>query len=96
MGDLRDAITHAKRYMGPSGNGHLMKLAVNYCSLSQAAMFAQVYPVMKRFGLDEKTVYDGLNNEIFDNWVFQFYSKRYVSHDYWCGFSLNNGIKDLG
>ena len=33
---------------------------------------------MKRFGLDEKTVYDGLNNEIFDNWVFQFYSKRYV------------------
>ena len=73
-----------------------LKLAVNYCSLSQAAMFAQVYPVMKRFGLDEKTVYDGLNNEIFDNWVFQFYSKRYVSHDYWCGFSLNNGIKDLG
>ena len=96
VGDLLDAITHAKRYMGPSGNGHLMKLAVNYCSLSQAAMFAQVYPVMKRFGLDEKTVYDGLNNEIFDNWVFQFYSKRYVSHDYWCGFSLNNGIKDLG
>ena len=95
VGDLLDAITHAKRYMGPSGNGHLMKLAVNYCSLSQAAMFSQVYPVMKRFGLDEKTVFDGLNNEIFNNWVFQFYSKRYVSHDYWCGFSLNNGIKDL-
>ena len=32
VGDLLDAITHAKRYMGPSGNGHLMKLAVNYCS----------------------------------------------------------------
>lgn len=27
VGDLLDAITHAKRYMGPSGNGHLMKLA---------------------------------------------------------------------
>ena len=92
---LLEQITKTYRYMGPSGNGHLMKLAVNYCSLTQAAMFAQVYPVMKKFGLDERTVYDALNNEIFDNWVFQFYSKRYVSHDYFCGFSLNNGIKDL-
>lgn len=95
VGDLLDCIAHSKQYMGKSGSGHLMKLAVNYCSLSQAAMFAQVYPVMKRYGLEEKAVFDGLNNEIFDNWVFQFYSKRYVSHDYWCGFSLNNGIKDL-
>lgn len=93
--DLIEEITKSYRYMGKSGNGHLMKLAVNYCSLAQAAMFSQVYPVMKRYGLDEETVYDALNNEIFDNWVFQFYSKRYVSHDYFCGFSLNNGIKDL-
>ena len=93
--EFLEQITKTYRYMGKSGNGHLMKLAVNYCSLSQAAMFAQVYPVMKRYGLDEQTVYDGLNNEIFDNWVFQYYSKRYVSHDYFTGFSLNNGIKDL-
>ena len=93
--DLLGQFNKSIKYMGKSGNGHLMKIAVNYCSLAQAAMFAQVYPVMKRFGLDEQTVYDGLNNEIFDNWVFQFYSKRYVSHDYWCGFSLDNGIKDL-
>ena len=51
--------------------------------------------IMKKYGMDEQDVYDGLNNEIFDNWVFQYYSKRYVSHDYWTGFSLDNGIKDL-
>ncbi|MDD3369820.1 MAG: NAD(P)-dependent oxidoreductase [Lachnospiraceae bacterium] len=93
--EFLEQITKTYRYMGESGKGHLMKIAVNYCSLVQAAMFAQVYPVMKKFGLEEETVYDALNNEIFDNWVFQFYSKRYVSHDYFCGFSLNNGIKDL-
>ena len=93
--EFLEQITKTYRYMGESGKGHLMKIAVNYCSLAQAAMFAQVYPVMKKFGLSEEEVYGGLNNEIFDNWVFQFYSKRYVSHDYFCGFSLNNGIKDL-
>jgi 3-hydroxyisobutyrate dehydrogenase-like beta-hydroxyacid dehydrogenase len=93
--DLLGQISKETKYFGEVGNGHLMKLAVNYCSLVQAVMFAQVYPIMKKYGLDEHTVYDGLNNEIFDNWVFQFYSKRYVSHDYFCGFSLDNGIKDL-
>ncbi|MDO5539335.1 MAG: NAD(P)-dependent oxidoreductase [Eubacteriales bacterium] len=93
--EFLEQITKTYQYMGESGKGHLMKIAVNYCSLVQAAMFAQVYPVMKKYGLDEEAVYSGLNNEIFDNWVFQFYSKRYVSHDYFCGFSLNNGIKDL-
>jgi len=88
-------IAKSYKHCGPTGSGHLLKIAVNYCSLTQAAMFAQVYPIMKKYGMNEKDVYDGLNNEIFDNWVFQYYSKRYVSHDYWTGFSLENGIKDL-
>ena len=88
-------IAKSYKHCGPTGSGHLLKIAVNYCSLTQAAMFAQVYPIMKKYGMDEQDVYDGLNNEIFDNWVFQYYSKRYVSHDYWTGFSLDNGIKDL-
>ena len=51
-------IAKSYKHCGPTGSGHLLKIAVNYCSLTQAAMFAQVYPIMKKYGMDEQDVYD--------------------------------------
>ena len=81
--------------MGDSGNGHLVKLAQNWAGLLQAVLYAQLYPVMNRYGLEPEKLYDILNTEFFDNWFFQFYSKKYVNKTYSLDFSLELGLKDL-
>ena len=81
--------------MGDSGNGHLVKLAQNWAGLLQAALYAQLYPVMNRYGLEPEKLYDILNTEFFDNWFFQFYSKKYVNKTYSLDFSLDLGLKNL-
>ncbi len=93
--DLFKVIGKSYRRMGGNGTGHLTKLAVNFCSLTEALMFAQLYPMMERFGLHKKDVYAALNNEIFDNWVFQFYSDKYVKEEYRLDFAMALGLKDL-
>ena len=93
--DLLQAISKSYKHIGPCGAGHFMKLAVNFCSLTEALMFAQLYPVMKKCGIAAETVYDCLNNDIFDNWVFQFYSDKYVKEDYRMDFAMRLGYKDL-
>ena len=82
-------------YVGQSGNGHLMKLAQNWAGLLQAIMYAQLYPVMAQHGIDQKTLYNVLNSEFFDNWFFQFYSEKYMNKDYRMDFALDLGLKDL-
>lgn len=82
-------------YVGDSGNGHLVKLAQNWAGLLQAVLYAQLYPVMNRYGLESEKLYDILNTEFFDNWFFQFYSKKYVNKTYSLDFSLDLGLKDL-
>lgn len=82
-------------YVGKSGNGHLMKLAQNWAGLLQAIMYAQLYPVMAKHGIDQETLYKVLNSEFFDNWFFQFYSKKYINKNYHMDFALKLGLKDL-
>ncbi|NLD59151.1 MAG: NAD(P)-dependent oxidoreductase [Clostridiales bacterium] len=93
--DLLAAISKSYKHVGPSGNGHLMKLAVNFCSLNEALIFAQLYPVMAKCGISPETVYDCLNNDIFDNWIFRFYSEKYVQENYRLDFAMQLGLKDL-
>lgn len=89
--------TYCKKYsyVGGIGNGHLAKLAINFCGLSQALLFAQLYPVMAKYGFGQEELYNILNCETLDNWVFQFYSDKYVKKDYRLDFALALGLKDL-
>ena len=93
--DLFLSYCRSYDYVGDSGNGHLVKLAQNWAGLLQAALYAQLYPVMNRYGLEPEKLYDILNTEFFDNWFFQFYSKKYVNKTYSLDFSLDLGLKDL-
>lgn len=82
-------------YVGQSGNGHLIKLAQNFSGLMQALLYAQIYPIMQRYGISPEETYNVFNNDIFSNWVFQFYSDKYVKKDYRMDFNLALGLKDL-
>jgi len=83
------------KYVGETGNGHLAKIAINFCGLSEALLFAQLYPVMAKFGFKQKDLYDILNGETLANWVFHFYSQKYVEKNYHLDFALSLGLKDL-
>ena len=93
---LFDDYTGSHKYVGDIGNAHLAKLAINFCGLSEALIFAQIYPVMEKLGFDRQSLYGILNNESLANWVFDFYSKKYVDRNYRLDFALALGLKDLG
>ncbi len=93
--DMFQSYCKSYDYVGKSGNGHLIKLAQNWAGLLQAIMYAQLYPVMAKHGIDQKTLYGVLNSEFFDNWFFQFYSRKYIEKDYHMDFALALGLKDL-
>jgi 3-hydroxyisobutyrate dehydrogenase-like beta-hydroxyacid dehydrogenase len=82
-------------YVGPSGNGHLIKIAQNFAGLSQALIYAQLYPIIAKYGINPQELYKSLNNEVFSNWVFQFYSEKYINKNYRMDFALELGLKDL-
>lgn len=83
------------KYVGEIGNGHLAKLAMNFCGLCEALIFAQVFPVMAKLGISQEQLYDILNCNVLSNWVFDFYAKKYVSQEYHLDFALELGTKDL-
>lgn len=92
---LFEAYCSKVKYVGGSGNGHLAKLAANYCGLMQAAVLATVFPVMENYGLHPDMLYKILNCEALDNWMFRFYAEKYKNRKYPLDFALELGQKDL-
>ena len=93
--DLWPMYSKGHDYVGPSGNGHLMKLAQNWAGLSQAVLYAQIFPVMAHYGIEPETLYKVLDSEFFSNWFFRFYGEKYVIQDYRMDFALNLALKDM-
>ena len=93
--DLFDMYSAGWDYVGPSGNGHLVKLAQNWAGLLQAVLYAQLYPVMEHYGIPAEKLYHVLDSDFFSNWFFRFYSDKYVKRDYRMDFSLDLALKDM-
>ena len=95
LSPLFECYCRSYKYVGEIGNGHLAKLAINFCGLSEALIFAQVFPVIAKMGISQEQLFDILNCEALDNWVFKFYAKKYVEKNYHLDFALALGTKDL-
>lgn len=92
---LFDLYCKKVQYVGKIGNGHLAKIAMNFCGLSEALIFAQVFPVMAKYGFEQNDLYDILHCETLDNWILRFYGDKYVNKNYRLDFALALGLKDL-
>ncbi len=92
---LFDAYCSKVKYVGESGSGHLAKLAVNYCGLLQATVLATVFPIMENYGISPEKLYEILDCEALDNWMFRFYGEKYKKRNYPLDFALILGQKDL-
>lgn len=82
-------------YVGKSGNAHLLKLAMNFTGLSYAAIEAQMFALMEKMNIDTAALFQIMNNNIFGNWVFDFYGKKFISKNYHLDFSLELALKDM-
>ena len=82
-------------YVGQSGNGHIIKLAMNFTGLSYAVIEAQMFVLMQKLGIDQENLFHIMNGEIFGNWVFNFYGEKIISRNYHMDFALELGLKDL-
>ncbi len=92
---LFNAYCQSYKYVGQSGTGHLIKLAINFISLSEALMFAQLFPLMDRMGFDPKVLFDVFEDSVLKNWTSTFYTKKYRDRAYRLDFALALGTKDL-
>lgn len=92
---LFDAYCKEVKYVGKVGNGHLAKLAVNCCGLTQVLVMATLFPVMEKHGFDPKELNEFLNCGALSNWMSRFYGEKYMNRDYRLDFDLALGCKDL-
>ena len=83
------------RYVGAIGTGHMLKIAMNFAGLTEALLFAQLFPVMDKAGIDKKELFDAIEASGLANWTSNFYNQKYVKRDYRLDFALKLGTKDL-
>ena len=81
--------------VGPIGTGHMLKIAMNFGGLTEALLFAQLFPVMHKAGIEPKALFDAFEESGLANWTSNFYNQKYVARNYRLDFALNLGTKDL-
>lgn len=89
-------FTSRADYVGGPGNGHLVKLALNFTGLMYAITYSQMFPLMEKLGLDTQQLFDIICEQKTNCGVFQFYGQKVKDRDYRLDFALAFGLKDLG
>ena len=93
--DIISSYTSRIDYMGPIGNAHTVKIAMNFQGLMYAALAAQMFPLMEKLGIDTKNLFRVMNEGPFGNTVFDFYGRKFVEKDYHMDFALEMALKDM-
>lgn len=94
-GELFQTYCQSYRYVGEIGSGHMLKIAMNFCGLTEALLFAQLFPVMDKAGIRPQDLFDAFEASGLHNWTSNFYNQKYVKRDYRLDFALQLGTKDL-
>jgi 3-hydroxyisobutyrate dehydrogenase-like beta-hydroxyacid dehydrogenase len=90
-----EAFTVKADYVGASGNGHLLKLALNFTGLMYAVVYAQIFPLMEKLGIVPDLLFEAISGQKSNCGVFQFYGQKIRDKDYHLDFALQFGLKDL-
>lgn len=82
--------------VGPSGDGHKMKLLMNFLAMGYAAIYSEALAVARRNGLDAKTFDSGLRGSRMDCGFYQtFFSYVLDGNREAHKFTLKNAHKDM-
>lgn len=82
--------------VGPPGDGHKMKLLMNFLAMGYAAIYSEALAVARRNGLDAKTFDSGLRGSRMDCGFYQtFFSYVLDGNREAHKFTLKNAHKDM-
>ena len=93
--ELFKAYCATYKHVGPIGTGHILKIAMNFSGLTQALLYAQLFPLMDKCGVNPKDLYQVIEDSGLHNWTSNFYNQKYMNRNYRLDFALALGTKDL-
>lgn len=82
------------RYMGPAGSGNLAKLACNYLAINYAVLYAEIFPLLEKLGVDLEQFYETIGQTGVDCGIYRYYAPKIVDKSYKPGFALELALKD--
>lgn len=82
-------------YMGDHGAGHTAKLIFNYISLSYVQIYASIFPLAEKMGLDNQQLFKLLSKASTNCDIMQFYVPKMINRTYDMAFALELAHKDL-
>ncbi|HHV58918.1 MAG TPA: NAD(P)-dependent oxidoreductase [Clostridiaceae bacterium] len=83
-------------YVGGSGSGHFAKLAMNFVGLGYTAIYAQVFTLGEKYGINPSYMFDLIASSNMDCRVFRFYGPKIANREYRLDFALELALKDFG
>jgi len=92
---LMRTFSREVKYVGASGSGNIAKLACNYLGVMYATLYAEIFPLLEKLGVDINQFYDIIGSTKVDCGVYRFYAPKIVNKTYDMGFSLELALKDI-
>ncbi len=88
---LGSRVTH----MGPTGSGHMAKIANQILGAATLAGIAEAFVLAKKSGLDLQTFFDAVTKGSGQSWVLDNYGPSILAGDFSPGFMVKHMQKDL-
>lgn len=82
-------------YVGPNGQGHIVKLLGNLISISNMAVVAESFALGTKLGVNPKTLYEVLINTAADSFILRTQIPGILSRNFAPGFKAKLASKDI-
>lgn len=82
-------------YVGGPGAGNVAKLANNYLSIMYVALYAEIFPLAEKLGLDTEKLFEIIGQSGVNCAMYQSNAAKIVRKTYEPSFSLDLALKDL-
>lgn len=82
-------------YIGPNGQGHIVKILGNLISISNMAIIAESFSLGAKLGVDPKVLYDVLINTAADSYILRTQIPGVLSRNFNPGFKAKLASKDI-
>ena len=82
-------------YVGPNGQGHIVKLLGNLISISNMAIVAESFVLGTKLGVDPKILYDVLINTAADSFILRTQIPGILARNFNPGFKAKLASKDI-
>jgi 3-hydroxyisobutyrate dehydrogenase-like beta-hydroxyacid dehydrogenase len=88
-------FTREAHYIGGAGAGNICKLMNNYLAIMYVALYAEIFPLGEKLGVDVEKLFGIIGNSSVDCAMYRNAGKKIVDQRYEPSFQLQLALKDL-